>query len=107
MTGKRKEARTLNGRMGIQTNEGEERNEWEEAGKLCRKKMLYKSKRIVWKARVKMMKYMKRTNGINKSNKQGNKKRRSTGRRRRRRIMRKINNNRRGISKYEADEGKN
>jgi hypothetical protein len=55
-----------------------------------------------------MMKYMKRTNGINKSNKQGNKKRRSTGRRRRRRrIMRKINNNRRGISKYEADEGKN
>jgi hypothetical protein len=52
------------------------------------------------------MKFKKRTNGKNKSNKQGCKKRRRTGRRRIA-IMRKIiSNNRKGFSKYEADEGK-
>jgi len=39
MTRKRMDARTLNGRMGIQTNEGEERNKWE-GGKLWRRKRM-------------------------------------------------------------------
>jgi hypothetical protein len=50
------------------------------------------------------MKYEKRTNGINKSNKQRRKKRRRPGRRKIA-IMRKIiSNHRKGNSKYEADE---
>jgi hypothetical protein len=39
MTRKRMEARTLNGRMVIQTNEGEERNKWE-GDKLWRRKRM-------------------------------------------------------------------
>ena len=53
------------------------------------------------------MKYKKRINRINKSNIQRSKKRRRTERRTKIAIMRKIENNeRKRISKYEADDGK-
>jgi hypothetical protein len=52
------------------------------------------------------MKFKKRTNGIYKINKQGSKKRRRTGRRMIAIMRKTISNNRKGISKYDADEGK-